>query len=449
MKKTRTVTSFFDKEYLDYARYVVENRAIPSCIDGLKPTQRKVVYIANKIWKTGNEKPMKLFQLAGRVAAEAFYHHGNTSLESSMVGMAQKFKNSLPLLEGVGQFGSLRSPAAGAPRYISAKLHPNFRLLYQDFDLLENKIEEGEKIEPAFFLPIVPTVILNGTSGIAVGFATNILNRNPKDVVDACISTLNNKKMKVLAPWIQEFKGTFIRDLENPKTWKIKGQYQIINTTTVKITAIPPNYTYERYEEILNLLQEKGIITSYDDNSSETIEYILKFRRSVLNSLVSSEGKLERTLRLNTQETENLTTLDENGKLKIFDKAEDIVKHFVDVRLGWYQTRKDYLIDKTEKQLSLVTNKARFIKDIIDGKLKINNVPKEKIVTYLKTNAYDTVHGSYDYLLSMAIHSLTKERYEKLLLEKEGCIIALKTLKATDPKEMYLGDLKKLKQSIK
>ena len=449
MKNTRTVTSFFDKEYLDYARYVVENRAIPSCIDGLKPTQRKVVYIANKIWKTGNEKPMKLFQLAGRVASEAFYHHGNTSLESSMVGMAQKFKNSLPLLEGVGQFGSLRSPAAGAPRYISAKLHPNFRLLYQDFDLLENKIEEGEKIEPAFFLPIVPTVILNGTSGIAVGFATNILNRNPKDVVDACISTLNNKKMKVLAPWIQEFKGTFTRDLENPKTWKIKGQYQIINTTTIKITAIPPNYTYERYEEILNLLQEKGIITSYDDNSSETIEYILKFRRSVLNSLVSSEGKLERTLRLNTQETENLTTLDENGKLKIFDKAEDIVKHFVGVRLGWYQTRKDYLIDKTEKQLSLVTNKARFIKDIIDNKLKINNVLKEKIVTYLKTNAYDTVHGSYDYLLSMAIHSLTKERYEKLLLEKEGCIIALKTLKATDPKEMYLGDLKKLKLSIK
>ena len=444
----RTVTSFFDKEYLEYAKYVVENRAIPSCIDGLKPTQRKVVYIANKIWKTGNEKPMKLFQLAGRVAAEAFYHHGNTSLESSMVGMAQKFKNSLPLLEGVGQFGSLRSPAAGAPRYISAKLHPNFRLLYQDFDLLENKIEEGEKIEPAFFLPIVPTVILNGTSGIAVGFATNILNRNPKDVIDACISILNNKRIKVLAPWIQEFKGTFTRDLENPKTWKIKGHHQVINTTTVKITSIPPNYTYERYEEILNLLLEKGIITSYDDNSSETIEYTLKFKRSILNDLVS-KGKLDNALRLNTQETENLTTIDENGELKIFDKAEDIVKHFVGVRLEWYQTRKDYLINKTEKQLALVTNKARFIKDIIDSKLKINNVPKDKIIAYLKTNNYDTVHGSYDYLLSMAIHSLTKERYEKLLQEKEGCIIALKVLKATDPKEMYLTDLKKLKASIK
>ena len=158
---------------------------------------------------------------------------------------------------------------------------------------------------------------------------------------------------------------------------------------------------------------------------------------------------MERALRLNTQETENLTTIDENGELKIFDKAEDIVKHFVSVRLEWYQIRKDYLIDKTEKQLSLVTNKARFIKDIFDGKLKINNVPKKTIILYLETADYDEVHGSYDYLLLMAIHSLTKERYEKLLLEKEGCIIALKTLKETYPKEMYLTDLKKLKASIK
>ena len=114
METKRTVTEFFDREYLEYAKYVVENRAIPNVIDGLKPTQRKVVFVANKIWKTGKEKPMKLFQLGGRVAADAFYHHGNTSLESSMVGMAQKFKNSLPLLEGIGQFGSLRSPSAGA-----------------------------------------------------------------------------------------------------------------------------------------------------------------------------------------------------------------------------------------------------------------------------------------------------------------------------------------------
>ena len=395
----RTVTDFFDKEYLDYAKYVVENRAIPSCIDGLKPTQRKVVYIANKIWKSGNEKPMKLFQLAGRVAAEAYYHHGNTSLESSMVGMAQGFKNSLPLLDGIGQFGSLRSPSAGAPRYISAKLHPNFRLLYKDFELLENKIEEGEKIEPEYFLPIIPTVILNGSSGIAVGFATNILNRNPKDVVNACISVLNGKRMPVLAPWLKE-------------------------------------------------LTEKRIISGYDDNSSGQVEYVLKFQRAILKDYVS-RNKLEALLKINTQETENLTTIDENGKLKIFNKVEEIVSHFVDVRLKWYDTRKAYLIAKLERELLIISNKARFIKDIIDGKLTVNNAPKKSIIIYLEANKFDKIDGSYNYLLNMPIYSLTKERFDELLKQEADKKAEKKIIEGTNPKDMYLSDLETLKKAIK
>lgn len=444
----RTVTDFFDKEYLEYAKYVVENRAIPSCIDGLKPTQRKVVHIANKIWKSGNEKPMKLFQLAGRVAAEAYYHHGNTSLESAMVGMAQEFKNSLPLLEGIGQFGSLRSPSAGAPRYISGKLHPNFRLLYQDFELLENKIEEGEKIEPEFFLPIVPTVILNGSSGIAVGFATNILNRNPKDVVNACIAVLKNKRMPSLPPWLKEFSGTFTRDTVNPKTWKINGVYEVLNTTAVKVSEIPPGFTYERYEEHLNNLIEKRIITGYDDNSSGKVEYVIKFQRAILKEYVS-KGKLEALLKLNTQETENLTTIDETGNLKIFNKVEEIVKHFVEIRLSWYDKRKAYLIQKLERELLIISNKARFIKDIIEGKLKVNNVPKKTIVLYLETANYDEIDGSYNYLLNMPIYSLTKERFEELLKQKETKESEKKSIEGTDPKDMYLNDLEALKKSLK
>jgi len=447
MNTKRTVTSFFDKEYLEYAKYVVENRAIPSCIDGLKPTQRKVVHVANKIWKGGNETPMKLFQLAGRVAAEAYYHHGNTSLESAMIGMGQRFKNSMPLLEGVGQFGSLRSPSAGAPRYISAKLHPNFRLVYQDFELLENKIEEGEKIEPEFFLPIVPTVILNGSSGIAVGFATNILNRNPKDVVDACIAVLTEKRMKTLAPWISEFTGKFERDPNNPKTWKISGSYEVVNTTTVKITEIPPSFTYEKYEAHLNNLVEKRIITDYEDNSSDKIEYILKFQRAVLKEYIS-KGRLDGLLKIHSQETENLTTIDENGNLKIFNKVEDIVKHFVCIRLGYYDKRKAYLLDKLNRELLIISNKARFIKDIIDGKLKINNVPKQKIVEYLEKNKYDQVDGTFNYLLNMPIYSLTKERFEELLKQKAEKETEIKVIEGTDPKDMYLKDLTELKKSL-
>jgi DNA topoisomerase II len=443
----RTVGSFFDTEYLDYAKYVVSSRAIPSCIDGLKPTQRKVVHIANRIWKTGSEKPMKLFQLAGRVAAESYYHHGNSSLESSMTGMAQKFKNSMPLLEGIGQFGSLRAPEAGAPRYVSAKLHPNFRLIYQDFELLENKIEEGEEIEPNFFLPIIPTVILNGTSGIAVGFATNILNRNPKDVVDACISYLTGKKIKTLSPWLSEFSGKFTRDVSNPNTWKISGSYEIVNSTTVKITEIPPSFTYEKYEEVLNALEEKRIITDYEDNSSDKIEYILKFQRSVLKDLISS-GKLEHLLKIHSQETENLTTLDETGNLKIFNKVEDIVSYFVDFRLNYYFKRKDYLIEKIKKELQILENRLRFIKEIIEETLIVRNVKKSDIVSYLEDNGYDKIEDSYNYLLNMAIHSLTQERYEELAKTVGDKNTELANILATEPKDMYLKDLEKLKKTI-
>lgn len=444
----RTVTSFFDKEYLEYAKYVVSNRAIPSCIDGLKPTQRKVVHVANKIWKTGNEKPMKLFQLGGRVAADAFYHHGNSSLDSTMIGMAQKFKNSLPLLDGVGQFGSLRSPSAGAPRYISGKLHPNFRLIYQDFELLNNKIEEGVEIEPDFFLPIVPTVILNGSSGIAVGFATNILNRNPKDVVEACLSVLGSRKIKTLSPWLSEFTGTFTRDHSNQNTWKISGHYQVMNSTTVKVTEIPPSFTYEKYEELLNSLVEKKIIVDYEDNSSDKIEYILKFQRSILKDYISKD-KLDTLLKIHSQETENLTTIDENGKLKIFDKAEDIVTHFVDVRLGYYDKRKEYLLNKLKRELLIISNRARFIKDIIDENLKINNIPKDTIVNYLSDNNYDQVDSSYGYLLNMSIYTLTKEKFEDLLQQQKDKNAEIEIVSKTEPKDMYIKDLEALKKSLK
>ena len=108
----RKAQDFFDTEYLGYARYVVENRAIPSLVDGFKPSQRKIAYASHKLWKTGKEKAMKVFQLGGQAAAISFFHHG--SLDGTIIGMTQTFKNSMPIFQGVGQFGSLRSPAAGA-----------------------------------------------------------------------------------------------------------------------------------------------------------------------------------------------------------------------------------------------------------------------------------------------------------------------------------------------
>lgn len=444
--KTRNVSDFLNTEVKEYSMDVIENRAIPSVIDGLKPTARKSVYIADKIWKTGSEKPMKVFQFVGKMAADAYYHHGDASANSVVTGMGQTFKNSLPLLEGIGQYGTLRSTSAGAPRYISTKLSKNFRLLYKDFELLKNQIDEGVVVEPKFFLPVVPTVILNGSSGIAVGFASNILNRNPKDVVQACIDHLNGKKIKELKPWFAEFSGSWTRDKENPNKWLAKGIYEL-GKCNVHVTELPPDWTFEKYESYLDGLVDKKTIKDYDNNSSSVVDYDLKFKKDELQALVDKD-KLENLLKITSSFTENLTTLDENGKLKIFDCAEDIVKYFVEFRLGYYQKRKDYLLDKYNKELRELCLRAKFIKAIIDKKLVVNNVKKEIIIGWLEDNHFDKIDGSYNYLLNMPIWSLTKERFDDLMEKAKQKKLQIEETEKLKPKEMYLGDLQELKKKV-
>lgn len=445
--RLRTIDNFLDVDQRQFAESVVEDRAIPSCIDGFKPVQRKIIYIANKIWKNGNEKPMKVFQLSGHVSSLAMYAHGDASLNKAISLMGTTYKNSLPLLEGIGQYGSLRVPEMGAPRYIGTKLSSNFRLLYKDFELLESKMEEGIPVEPEFFLPIVPTILLNGSSGIAVGYSTNILNRNPIDVVDACIDFLKGKKVKELKPWFMDFGGTFTRDAENRNKWNISGKYTVVNTTTVKVTDLPPSITFEKYEEYLDSLCEKKTIVDYDNNSSSTINYTLKLSRADLKDITES-GKLEQLLKVNGSETENIVTLDENGKLRVFECAEDIVPYFCKYRLTWYDKRKKYLVGKLEAELTSITNKARFIKAIIDKKLKVNNVPKADVVKWLSDNKFDKMNGSFDYLTNMAIYNLTKEKFEELLKQRDMKKKELDEMKKRVPLDMYMDDLKALKKSL-
>lgn len=445
--KNKTVTEYLDQDYAMYGMYTLENRAIPSVIDGFKPTQRKIIFIADKVWRSGNEKPLKIFQLGGKIASDAHYHHGDGSLNGAIIGMAQSFKNSLPLLDEIGQFGSLRSPEAGAARYISTKLTGNFRLLYKDFELLENQVEEGNVIEPKFFLPIIPTVLLNGSSGIAVGFATNILNRNPLDLVDACLKVLDGKKVGKLLPWWKEYSGP-VENVTGTNQYIMRGVYDVLNTTTVNITELPPSMTFQKYEAHLNSLQDRGIIYSYEDNSTDGINYTIKFARATLADLIA-KGKLDQTLKMVETETENLTCLNEKGKLIIFEDVPQVVDHFVNFRLSFYSKRKAFLIKKYGEELVYLSNRAKFVKLIIDGKLKINNVPRKEIVLYLQTADFDEVNGSYNYLLNMPIHSLTKETYEQLLKEVAEKKAELAEIKKKEPIEMYKEDLFELKKNLK
>ena len=448
MNTKATISEYLDTDYLEYAKYVVESRAIPSVIDGLKPTQRKVVFIANKVWKTGSEKPLKVFQLTGRIAADAHYHHGDGPLNSSIIGMAQRFKNSMPLLEEIGQFGSLRAPEAGAPRYVSTKLHSNFRMLYKDFELLEPRYEEGSQIEPQYFLPIIPTVLLNGSSGIAVGHATNILNRNPIDLIECCLKELDNREFKEPVPWIYGFNGKVVSNPDNENSWIFMGEYNVKNTTTIEVTEIPPSITYEKYDNYLNGLEDSKRISTYINNCKSNINYTLKMSRSDLNAL-SNGDRLKRFLKMEERQTENFTVLDESGKLKIFNSASDIIKYFVKFRMTFYVKRKAFLIDKLEKELKYLSNRARFIKMIIDNKLKVNNVSKSIIIESLEHNQFDKIDDSYSYLLLMPIHTLTKEKYEELLSHESDKKLELQEMKKSQPINMYKDDLNELKKVLK
>lgn len=445
--EVKTVTQYLDTDYKEYAKYVVEERAIPSVIDGFKPTQRKIIFVANRVWRTGNEKPLKIFQLAGKVASDAHYHHGDGSLNGAIITMAQKFKNSMPVLESIGQFGSLRSPEAGAPRYISTKLHPNFRLLYKDFELLESRLEEGNEIEPKYFLPIIPTVLLNGGSGIAVGFATNILNRNPINLIDACLKKLEGKAFSDPSPWYLEFDGECVQTPESHLSWIFKGKYEIKNTSTIRVSELPPSVTYEKFDQHLINIEDKRSIAAYENNCKSNIDYTIKFRREDLKTIKDSV-KLERLLKMEEKQTENFTVLDENGQLKIFSSAREIIEYFVDFRLGYYSKRKRFIIEKLESELLVLSNRARFIKAIIDGDLVVNNVPKSQIILYLETADFDTVDGSYNYLLNMPIHTLTLEKFQELLLQVQNKESELNEIRKAQPIQMYKSDLLELKKAL-
>ena len=447
-KRTKTITEFLDTDYKEYSMSVITERAIPSVIDSFKPVQRKIIDMANEIWKTGSEKSMKVFQLCGQTCAKKLYVHGDQSCNGAIINMCQGFKNNLLMLVPDGQVGSLRVRSAASPRYVGCHLSPNFRLVYKDFELLERRYEEGQEIEPKYFLPILPTAILSGGSGLAVGHASNILNRNPKDVVNACIDYLNGKKIKELKPWLSEFSGEWTRDKENKNKWYSKGIYTVNEKKgEVHVTELPPSWEFEKYESYLDSLVEKKVIKDYDNNSSSGVDYLLKFKKDDLQELITKD-KLESILKIVDSDTENLTTLDENEKLKIFDCVEDIVKYFVDFRLVFYQKRKDFLIDKLSKELRVLAFKAKFIKSIIDKKLVVNNVKKEVIIKWLEENKFEKIDDSYNYLLNMPIYSLTNERYMELMKNAKDKKEELDLIKEKEPKDMYLTDLNELKKKL-
>lgn len=434
------IEDFLNNEYSQTALYA-SFRSIASYVDGLKPSSRKVVYTLKKKNITTE---IKVSRLASTVSELTEYLHGEGSLQGVISGMAQTFvgANNEALLYPAGSFGTRFVPTPSAPRYIFTKKSAAFDSYFSkdDDDILIKQEFEGEIIEPKFFVPIFPLLLINGSEGIGTGFAQKILPRNKLDLIKYIKNYLSGKKnSKTLTPYYEGFKGTVLPG-EEAGSWNIIGSFKIKDTTTIIIDEIPIGYTLSSYSKVLDSLEERKIIRDYTDKS-ENDNFLFEVKTS-REFTKKSEEEILNTLKLIKRVSENYTCVDENNSIREFSSVEEILKAYIKIRLEYYKKRKQYLLQNYSEQLSEIRSKALFISEVIGDRIHVNNIPKHQIVTQL--SEYEEiieVNGSYDYLLNMSIYSLTKEKYEELLKKAKDKETQIKMLKSKSETDLWLEEV--------
>jgi len=463
-KRAVSYEDFVNKELVQFSRYDLM-RSVPSVMDGLKPTQRKVLYCC---FKRNLKSDVKVAQLVGYVGEHSAYHHGESSLAGTIVSMAQDFvgSNNLNLLFPSGQFGTRAQGGkdAASARYIYTRLSPIARLLFNPLDdpVLEYQVEEGQKIEPYWYAPIIPMVLVNGSEGIGTGWSTSVPNYNPLDIIANMRLYIKKKTMQNMQPWYRGFTGTIKPSGEKGK-YDCVGTFSKTSTTVVQITELPLKKWTQDYKEFLQSNMpggenKKTKLNIYDVREYHTerqVHFVVRMDGSKLKDAEQKDG-IEAALRLksNINET-NMVLFNHEGKITKYKSAKDIMQEFAKVRLKMYDVRKKYLVQKLTLEKELLGNRARFIEMIIAKKLHVNNRKKADIVkdlTRLKFRKFgDTTppRTGYEYLLGMQILTLTRER--KLELEKLYKFKSdeLAKVKKTTIQQMWTDDLDKLEAAIR
>jgi DNA topoisomerase-2 len=434
--KEITIERLFQEQYKPYANYDNE-RSIVNLIDGLKITQRKVLYTC--LLKNVNSE-MKVAQLASSVAYETQYHHGEQGIAGVICNLAQDFtgSNNLNWLDPIGQFGSRLSPVPAAARYIFTKLSKNFRLYFRKEDdiILEHLFEDDFKIEPNFFVPILPGVLLNNSLGIGTGFASTILSRDPKELAKYIKAKLSGSSKKFqLLPHFRGFKGSVTR-LDDNK-YQIKGSISRINATQVKITELPVGMYLDDIKKQLNKLVENNSIKDYEDNSTEEgFDIDVFYQRGILNSM--EDDTILEKLKLVTTVTENLTCWLPTGKLRKFGSVNEIIDYFIDWRLGKYTDRIDKLIEILDNDIIDLNERVRFIYFYLGNVDKFKNASKIELFSILEENNFDSK------LLDMKIWNLTGDRIIELEQKVKSLVEQKVELQETTNIVLYAKELEQI-----
>jgi len=459
---------FIDKELIHFSKYDCD-RSIPNVMDGLKISLRKILYSA---FKKNLVSEIKVAQFSGYVSEHSGYHHGEASLNAAIVGMSQNFvgSNNINLLMPNGQFGTRLQGGkdSASERYIFTCLNKITRSLFPNADdaILQYLNDDGLLVEPIFYAPIIPMVLVNGSKGIGTGFSTDIMCYNPLDIIRYLKSklvvtkTAEAKETFEFIPYYEGFKGTIHKISEGK--FLIKGRYEKVGPDKIRVTELPVGFWTEDFKELLENLIEPGadkdgkkitpVIKDYDDMSRDTnVDFNITFAKGKLDELESSKADhgcngVEKLLKLfTTNSTSNMHLFDAEDKLKKYEKVEHIIDDYYETRLHLYQTRKEHMIKALEKELMVLSNKAKYITEILDNTIDLRKKKSEEVNKMLKDKSYDVVDGEYKYLTRMPMDSVTEENVDKLNKEHENKKGELESVKNTTKYQMWLSELETLK----
>ena len=428
------ITDFVHKDLVNFSLADLK-RSIAHVCDGLKPSQRKVLYAC---FARNLTSEMKVAQLAAYVSEKTSYHHGEVSLADTIVKLAQSFvgSNNIHLLEPCGQFGSriMGGKDASQPRYIFTKLTKQARQLYDQRDdaVLVYLDDDGKSIEPDHFVPVIPTVLVNGTEGIGTGFSCYVPPFNPKDIRDNIDHLLNNEDLVPMKPWFRGFNGRIFSGSSGAPwvaegIWSFKGK-------TLKVTELPPGRWTQDFKEDLDTLVEKKIIQNYTNNSTtDKVDF----------EIIGYEGKdpvkdfkLQKTFHMT-----NMHLFHPTKGIHKYDSPEDILRDFVEIRLDTYKKRKAHMIQVLEQKMKRNTNMAKFVDMVINEKLIVFKKKKQELESEMEP-LFDKLNDSFDYLLHIKTYQYTQEAVLALNEESKQLEDEYKTLMGTSVSDMWKMDLK-------
>ena len=451
MAKIRTTSDFFKKDKPAWAVYDAL-RKLPNFIDGLKISQRKLIWTG---FKNASKDYVQTETSCNITALDAAYIHGSSNLCGVCASLVQDFVGTCnyPYFIGNdGGWGSRLITRESAPRYTKLKIAPITKILFEETDseILEKQFFEGQYIEPRTLMPVFPTIFLNSSQGITAGFSSTIYSRNPNDVIlyiKRKLSGTENPQVE-LKPWFRGYKGD-IRFNSEMNVYESVGVITRNNTTSYTITEIPVETSYQKYIEFLNKLEDDGIIQEYDDKCNprtNDLVFEIKTTREFTRKHADIESLLK-TFKLVKSLPEQYNCIDENNRVREFSSVKEILDSFIEIRLKFYKARKDHILKKFKDAITKNLSMYLFVKGVVDGTIKVAKKKKAEIEAQLeKIEKIVKIDGSYSYLLGMPIWSLTAEKLDELKTKIKELKEEFDAAKAKTPEAMWTDDLKELKK---